>query len=112
MVIESVVAGVVANVVYECTKKGLSLSKDYLVKELAKEVNENQQKLEYIAEELINLDKKEDLEDLSERGIIKRMEKCPELVEVLNSVKQENVQHIINQYHYGTGDNVGGNKNC
>ncbi|WP_136247577.1 GapS6a family protein [Halomonas borealis] len=112
MFVESVAAGVVANVVYECTKKGLSLSKDYLVKELAKAVKDDQQKLEYIAEELVKLDKSEDLEDLSEKGIIKRMEKCPELVEALNSIKQENVQHITNQYHYGNGDNVGGDKYC
>ncbi|MBY6031035.1 hypothetical protein KUV41_16880 [Halomonas sp. DP8Y7-1] len=112
MLIESVAAGVVANLVYECTKKGVSLTKDFLVRELAKAVDDDQQKLEKIAEELIKLDQSEELEDLSEKGIRKRMEKYPELVKTLNNIKQENVKNITNQYHYGNGDNVGGDKYC
>lgn len=112
MFIESVAAGVIANVVYECTKKGVSLTKDFLVRELAKAVNDDQQKLEKIAEELVKLDQSEELEDLNEKVIIKRMEKYPELVSSINSIKQENFQNTTNQYHYGNGDNVGGDKYC
>ncbi|MGP9656068.1 hypothetical protein [Halomonas sp. AOP35-4E-18] len=112
MMIESVVAGVVANIVYESTKKGLSLTKAYLVNELAKAVNDDQKKLDHIADELVKLDTSEELEDLSEKGIIKRMEKYPELVNALNTIKQENVQKTTNQYHFGSGDNVAGDKNC
>ncbi|WP_235042172.1 GapS6a family protein [Vreelandella profundi] len=112
MVIESVVAGVVANIVYESTKKGLSLTKAYFVSELAKAVNEEQGKLDHIADELVKLDQSVDLEDLSEKGIIKRMEESPELVKALNNIKTENVGNTINQYHYGSGDNVGGDKIC
>src|SRR5690554_7562090 len=89
MIIESVAVGVIANLVYECTKKGVSLTKDFLVRELAKAVNDDQQKLEKIAEELVKLDQGEELEDLSEKGIIKRMEKYPELVKALNSIRSE-----------------------
>lgn len=112
MFIESVAAGVIANVVYECTRKGVSLTKDFLVRELSKAVNDDQQKLVSIAEELVKLDQDEELEDLSEKGIIKRMQKYPELVNAINSINQRNVQNITNQNHYGNGDNVGGDKYC
>ncbi|MGP9655967.1 hypothetical protein [Halomonas sp. AOP35-4E-18] len=60
--------------------------------ELAKAVNDDQKKLFHIADELVKLDTSKELEDMSEKGIIKRMEKYPELVNVLNTIKQENVQ--------------------
>ncbi|MDR9468871.1 hypothetical protein [Marinospirillum sp.] len=112
MILESLAAGVVANLVYESTKKGISLTKDYLMKELIQSVDSDQKNLEYIAEQLIKLDQSEELEDLSKKGIIKKINKCHELAKALNSIKQESVKNTINQYHYGTGDNVGGDKYC
>ncbi|KAA0014278.1 hypothetical protein F0A17_01055 [Billgrantia pellis] len=112
MFIDSVVAGVVANIVCETTKKGFSLTKDYLVRELAKAIKADQAKLEHVADEIVKIDQREDLEELNEKGVIKRMSKYPELVELLNTIKQENVQNITNQYHFGNGDNVGGDKYC
>jgi len=112
MVIESVVAGVVANIVYEYTKKGLALTKAYLVSELAKAVNVDQSELNHIADELVKLDQSMDLEEFNEKGIIKRMEESPELVKALNNIKTENVGNTVNQYHTGSGDNVGGDKYC
>lgn len=107
----SMLTGVVANVVYNSLNKGVALTKSYLVGELTKHISEDEEKIKMLAEKIIELNEKENLERLSEKYIKKEVESSKELVEVLRGLDAQKVDQSINQNHSGTGDNIVGIKN-
>lgn len=107
----SMLSGVVANVVYNGLNKGMSLTKSYLVGELTKQISEDEDKLKLLAEKIIEINKEQNLEKLSEKYIKQEIESSKELVEVLQRLDAQKIDQKIIQTHSGTGDNIVGIKN-
>jgi len=91
--------------IYDIFVKSLSFTKESIKKKLAKFIT-SEEIVEILAEKIEKLDINEDMSPIA---IEKKLNTQPEILEILKKIP-EKPTITVNQNHYGTGDNVGGNK--
>ncbi|WP_421671451.1 GapS6a family protein [Rahnella sp. EDr1-12] len=94
-----------ARAIYDLFVKGLSFTKDGIKNKLTEFIT-NDEHAEILAQKLEKLGLNE---DMSEKAIEKELNNQPDIVEILKNIP-ETSKSTINQTHFGSGDNVGGNK--
>lgn len=95
-----------SGVIYDVIKKGFQVSIITLKSKL-KDWFITDHELEILVERINNI---EQLEDLNESAICKRLEKDCVIKNLLVNIQQDNSTSQVNQSHSGYGDNVAGDK--
>jgi hypothetical protein len=91
--------------IYDLFVKGLSFTKDGIKSKLTEFIT-NDEHAEKLAKKIAKLDFNE---DMSEKAIEKKLNNQPDIIEILKNIPETSTT-TINQQHFGSGDNVGGNK--
>lgn len=99
-------ASILSGIVYDCIKKGIKISADKLKERLRNWLIEDDLAL-LLSNELneLQLD-----DEMSEIAIERKISSSGKLLNLVNNVNKSNKNNNISQVHYGTGDNVGGDK--
>ena len=96
---------ILARGIYDIFSTGLSYTKEGIKKKLTEFITSDQH-VEILADKLEKLSVNE---DMSQKAIEKVLNTQPDIVEILQNIPEGSTT-TINQAHFGTGDNVGGNK--
>lgn len=103
---EFMTAALLSGVVYDALKSGALITTDILKNKLK----------DWIVDEGVILRIKEEIENLeindemSEKAIERKFERSYNIIDICRELKPASSKSSINQYHTGSGDNVGGNK--
>ncbi|QCP62355.1 hypothetical protein [Pantoea sp. SO10] len=102
---DPITTAILARGIYDLLQSSLSYTKDTL-KEKLREFIVDEKKADEAAEKIEELNLNE---DMSQKAIEKKINSDPELLDILKSIAKENNVNV-NQYHFGTGDNVARDK--
>jgi hypothetical protein len=102
---EFMTSTILSGVLYDGFVKGVKISAEFLKDKLQGWLFDDK-----LIEELANKLKQLDLDELGQHAIKKRLENNPEIIKCMQNIKQEQSIGVVSQNHYGTGDNVAGNK--
>lgn len=102
---DALTTAIVARGVYDLFLKGLSFTKDGVKNKLSEFITSDKH-AEILAEKIAALDLNE---DMGEKAIEKELNNHPYIVETIKDIPESAIT-TTNQYHFGIGDNVGGNK--
>ncbi|MDG0801448.1 GapS6a family protein [Pectobacterium polaris] len=102
---DTVTSAIVSGAVYDIFKKGISFTKEKIKEQLSAFIT-NDDCVEIIAKKLAAMDLND---DMSEKAIQRKVEDDTDILTALDNLSRNDVAKI-NQHHYGSGDNVGGNK--
>lgn len=100
-----VTSAIVSGAVYDIFKKGLSFTKEKIKEQLLVFIT-NDDCVEIIAKKLAAMDLND---DMSEKVIQRKIEEDNDILTALDNLPKNDAAKV-NQHHYGSGDNVGGNK--
>ncbi|MFW5388658.1 GapS6a family protein [Yersinia sp. 2542 StPb PI] len=102
---EFMTSTILSGVLYDGFVKGVKISAEFLKDKLQGWLFDDE-----LIEELANKLKQLDLDELGQHAIKKRLENNQEIIKCMQNIKQEQSIGVVSQNHYGTGDNVAGNK--
>lgn len=103
---EYLTSTMLSGMTYDLIKRGLYISVDTLRNKL-KDWLINDEDIKVLVERINSIDQ---LEDLNESAISRRLEDDSILQKTLVNIKQDNSISQVTQTHSGRGDNVAGNK--
>ncbi|EYU15889.1 hypothetical protein TI10_05440 [Photorhabdus luminescens subsp. luminescens] len=96
---------ILSGILYDGFVKGAKISASFLKEKLQGWLFDDAL-IEKLSDRLNDLD----LDELGQHAIKKRIDNSPEILQCMQGIKQEQTIGSVNQNHYGTGDNVAGNK--
>jgi DNA replication protein DnaC len=102
---EFMTSTILSGILYDGFVKGVKISTEFLKGKLQGWLFDDE-----LIEELANKLNMLDLDELGQHVIKKRIDNNPEIIKCMQNIKQEQSIGMVNQNHYGTGDNVAGNK--
>ena len=102
---EFMTSTILSGILYDGFVKGVKISTEFLKGKLQGWLFDDE-----LIEELANKLNMLDLDELGQHVIKKRIDNNPEIIKCMQNIKQEKSIGMVNQNHYGTGDNVAGNK--
>lgn len=101
-----ITTAIVSRAIYDLLVAGISFTKDN-IKEKLREFITSDENAELLAEKIEKLNVND---EMSEKAIEKHLKADPALMNALANIPQTSVISI-QQTHYGTGDNIGRDKN-
>ncbi len=101
---DPIMMSLISSTVYDLVKAGAVLSCEKLKGALTQYIT-SERHAELIAEKISQMDINR---SMSEYAIEEKIKSEPVLVEILSNLPQQD--RALTQIHYGSGDNVGGNK--
>lgn len=102
---EFMTSAILSGILYDGFVKGARISTGFLKEKLQDWLFDDA-----LLEGLANKLKELNLDELGQPAIKKRIETNPDIIKYMQNIKQEQSINQVNQNHYGTGDNVAGNK--
>lgn len=103
---EFLTSTILAGIAYDLIKNGTLISLESLKNKL-KGWLISDENLKILSQKINNID---NLDDLSEKAISKQLEQDTTVTQILANIQQDKSANIITQTHFGSGDNVGGDK--
>lgn len=100
-----VTTAIISGAVYDIFKKGMFFTKEIIKEQLSNFIT-NDDCVELIANKISLMDLND---DMSEKAIQRKIEESADILNALAKITKIDTV-LINQCHYGSGDNVGGNK--
>lgn len=97
---------ILSGIVYDMIKRNIAITADDLKQRLRGWIIDEVTAIQLAT----SIHQIENLEDLNEAAISRKLQSIPEMEALLSSIKPVQNYTQINQTHTGTGDNVGGNK--
>lgn len=95
-----------SGIVYDIIKKSSILTLDKL-KAMAKGWHIDDKTGQKLVDEINQI---ENLDELNEKGLISRIEKNQDIMDLLSSIKIDQSTRLVTQNHSGSGDNIAGDK--
>lgn len=103
---DALTTSIIANIVCSLIVKGYQVTSKHLKSKLQGwSISDDEIKL--IASRINEI---EEIEDLNEKAIAKRLDKDDVIQKIIQNIKQDYSFKQMNQSHYGEGDNIAGDK--
>lgn len=103
---EFLTGAILSGIVYDMIKLSVAITADDLKQQLRGWIIDDVTAIQLAT----SIKQIENLEDMSEAAISRKLQSIPEMEALLSSIKPVQNYTQINQTHNGTGDNIGGNK--